>query len=217
MTPEPAAHSQPQADPREVSRRKWLIRIGAGLNAIAATLLGIPIVGYILAGFEKPKQMLKWIDLGPLEQFPAGETRLATFRNPFARPWDGDTANTPCWVRHIEGDKFQVFAINCTHLGCPVRWFPGSHLFMCPCHGGVFYEDGKRASGPPERELYEYGFRVTNGHLEIFGGQLPTLADPLTKTSMNRGKCPGAVEPPAAASDKLIQIGGDEKRGGRAC
>ena len=52
--------------------------------------------------------------------------------------------------------KFQVFAINCAHLGCPVRWFPQSGLFMCPCHGGAYYADGSRASGPPERGLFEY-------------------------------------------------------------
>ena len=56
----------------------------------------------------------------------------------------------------MQGDTFQVFAINCAHLGCPVRWFPQSGLFMCPCHGGVYYQDGARASGPPERGLFEY-------------------------------------------------------------
>ena len=31
---------------------------------------------------------------------------------------------------------------------------------MCPCHGGVFYSDGTRASGPPPRRLYEYEYKV---------------------------------------------------------
>jgi menaquinol-cytochrome c reductase iron-sulfur subunit len=61
------------------------------------------------------------------------------------------------------GEKFQVFAINCAHLGCPVRWFPQSGLFMCPCHGGVYYSDGSRASGPPERGLFEYRYKVEQG------------------------------------------------------
>jgi Rieske Fe-S protein len=65
----------------------------------------------------------------------------------------------------MEGQKFQVFAINCAHLGCPVRWFEQSRLFMCPCHGGVYYEDGSRASGPPPRGLYEYNHKVENGEL----------------------------------------------------
>ena len=34
---------------------------------------------------------------------------------------------------------------------------------MCPCHGGAYYRDGSRASGPPERGLFEYPYKVTNG------------------------------------------------------
>ena len=165
------------------TRRNLLLKLGTVLNGIAATLLAIPIVGFALSGLTKPKQAKSWISLGSLEQFPAGETRLATFKNPFTRPWDGATAEIPCWVRHIDGQEFQVFAINCTHLGCPVRWFPGSRLFMCPCHGGVFYEDGSHASGPPPRGLYEYPHKVENGALVILGGSLPTLADPPSRSA----------------------------------
>jgi Rieske Fe-S protein len=49
---------------------------------------------------------------------------------------------------------------------------------MCPCHGGVFYEDGSHAAGPPPRELYEYKYKVENDHLWIEAGYLPTLAEP---------------------------------------
>lgn len=163
--------------PAPTTRRSWMFKAGLAFNAIAGALFAIPVLGYILAAlFEKPQSA--WIGLGGLESFPEGETRLATFKNPFVNPWDGETAETPCWVRHVEGDKFQVFAINCTHLGCPVRWFQQSHLFMCPCHGGVFYEDGNRASGPPPRGLYEYQYKIDNGHLMINGGHLPTLGEP---------------------------------------
>jgi Rieske Fe-S protein len=82
-------------------------------------------------------------------------------------------------VRRTGAEQFQVFAINCAHLGCPVRWFPQSRLFMCPCHGGVYYEDGSRASGPPPRGLFEYEYRIREGQLWVRGGQLPTLAGPV--------------------------------------
>ena len=82
--------------------------------------------------------------------------------------------DTACWVRRIEGDSFQVFAVNCMHLGCPVRWFPQSGLFMCPCHGGAYYRDGGRASGPPERGLFVYPSKVKDGILSIQTGELPT-------------------------------------------
>jgi Rieske Fe-S protein len=165
---------------KKVSRRQMLLTFGIALNAVAGILFAIPVVGYIF-GPSKRRVIRKetaWIPLGSLTQFPEGETRLATFRNPFVRPWDGDTGNIPCWVRRISPDKFQVFAINCTHLGCPVRWFPQSGLFMCPCHGGAYYADGARASGPPPRGLFKYDFKIEGGELLIKGGQIPTLAQP---------------------------------------
>ena len=156
----------------ELSRRQSLLKIAAAFNGAVGVLLGIPIVRYVLSPMRRSSD--QWIPLGSLDQFPAGETRLATFRNPVANRSDGDTAELPCWVRNIDGSKFQVFAINCAHLGCPVRWFPQSRLFMCPCHGGAYYEDGSRASGPPERGLFEYPFKVLDGKLHIQAGELPT-------------------------------------------
>ena len=120
-----------------------------------------------------------WIQLGAVASFPEGETRLAVFRNPVSVEWDGATAKIACWVRHVKGDQFQIFAVNCTHLGCPVRWFAQSKLFMCPCHGGAYYEDGARASGPPPRGLFKYEYQVREGQLWVRGGQLPTLAGPV--------------------------------------
>jgi menaquinol-cytochrome c reductase iron-sulfur subunit len=161
------------------SRRAFLFKLGIALNVMAASLMGIPVIGFVFSSFRSKGTAESWIGLGALDSFPVGQTRLATYRNPNTRPWDGKTADIPCWVRRIEGEKFQVFAINCTHLGCPVRWFQESHLFMCPCHGGAFYEDGSHASGPPPRGLYEYQYKVDQGQLLVKGGQLPTLSEPL--------------------------------------
>jgi menaquinol-cytochrome c reductase iron-sulfur subunit len=162
----------------EGSRRRFLLKLGAALNILAATLIGIPVIGYLLSGFRRGVRPGSWVQLGLVESFPENQTRLATFRNPYTRPWDGMTADIPCWVRRVGGEQFQVFAINCTHLGCPVRWFQESRLFMCPCHGGVFYADGSHAAGPPPRGLFEYKYKVENGQLWIEGGHLPTLSEP---------------------------------------
>jgi Rieske Fe-S protein len=165
---------------RPISRRNMLMVLGIGINAVAAALFSVPIIGYIFAPARRRDMQadLAWVSLGQNVQFPEGETRLATYRNPLVRPSDGETANVPCWVRHISADKWQVFAINCTHLGCPVRWFPQSGLFMCPCHGGAYYADGARASGPPPRGLFEYDYKVENGELLVKAGQVPTLSQP---------------------------------------
>jgi len=162
------------------SRRGILIKIGLIFNGAAGVVLGVPIVRYLLAPLirEPGTPSETWLSLGSLDQFPAGETRLATFRNPIVYPTDGQTANIPCWVRRVDSEKFQVFAINCAHLGCPVRWFPQSGLFLCPCHGGVYYQDGSRASGPPERGLFEYAYKVDQGTLLIKAGKMPTTGSP---------------------------------------
>jgi menaquinol-cytochrome c reductase iron-sulfur subunit len=169
---------QPAPAGEATSRRAFLLRLGLAINAIAAGVFAIPLIGYILSPMRK-FVWLSWIALGPLADFPEHQTRLATYRNPYTKPWDGQTANIPCWVRREGGEAFTVFAINCTHLGCPVRWFPESELFMCPCHGGVFYSDGRHASGPPPRALYRYRHKVENGQLWISAGEMPTLGEPL--------------------------------------
>jgi hypothetical protein len=48
---------------------------------------------------------------------------------------------------------------------------------MCPCHGGAYYEDGSRASGPPERGLFQYEFSIAGNNLMINAGQMPTLSN----------------------------------------
>jgi Rieske Fe-S protein len=149
-----------------------------GVNGLVGLALATPILGYLLGpALKKEGANNSWIKLGTLEEFPQGETRLAEFVNPIVAPSDGETAKTACWVRHAEDGKLQVFAINCAHLGCPVRWFEQSKLFLCPCHGGAYYSDGSRASGPPERGLFEYPHRTEGNALMIFAGQLPTLSN----------------------------------------
>jgi Rieske Fe-S protein len=44
--------------------------------------------------------------------------------------------------------KVNVFAINCSHLGCSVQWTPADKLFECPCHGSRFTIDGTVLQGP---------------------------------------------------------------------
>jgi menaquinol-cytochrome c reductase iron-sulfur subunit len=159
------------------SRRVFLFKLSLALNGIVGAIVAVPIIGYLLGpALKKSASEDAWIDLGLLSSFPEGETRLVNFRNPRTTPWDGQTGDIPCWVRRVSGESFQVFAINCAHLGCPVRWFAQSKLFMCPCHGGAYYEDGSRASGPPERGLFEYEHKIAAGNLMISAGKMPTLA-----------------------------------------
>jgi Rieske Fe-S protein len=175
----------------KISRRGLFTKVGILFNGVVAAALAMPIVQYLASSVTRGRGngYLSWVSLGRVNEFPEGETRLATFRNPYVTPTDGKTADTACWVRRIEGAQFQVFAVNCAHLGCPVRWFPQSGLFMCPCHGGAYYRDGSRASGPPERGLFEYPYKVENGEITIQAGELPTPGQTAALTFYRKPPC----------------------------
>jgi menaquinol-cytochrome c reductase iron-sulfur subunit len=159
------------------SRRTFLFKLSLLLNGAVGAVLAVPLLGYLLdPAAKKAATVGGWVGLGRVGEFPLGETRLIDFESPTKTLGDGETAKVACWVRRISEQQFQVFAINCAHLGCPVRWFSESKLFMCPCHGGAYYEDGSRASGPPERGLFEYKYKVENDSLVIHAGNMPTLA-----------------------------------------
>jgi Rieske Fe-S protein len=186
-----SAPAQAANGPGLVSRRWLLFKASIALNGIVGVVLAVPVLRYFFAPWRKDASFNSWVSLGSLSGFPAGETRLAFYKNPSANSWDGQTDNIACYVRSEGANQFHVFAVNCAHLGCPVRWFPQSQLFMCPCHGGVYYADGSRASGPPERGLFTYDWKIASGELLIDAGQMPTLSNSakLVKISAAKGDC----------------------------
>lgn len=171
QTPSPA-----QTNP---GRRTFLQWMTYATGALAAAVLAVPFVGYLFGALRK--HQVQWVKLGPPSKFPLNETLKETFDNPLGQPWDGMAARTGVYVRKLGEDRFLVFAMNCAHLGCPVTWFPQSGLFLCPCHGGVYYENGQRASGPPTRGLFQCVWRIKNGQLEIQAPHLPTLQNTLDR------------------------------------
>ena len=117
--------------------------------------------------------MEKWRTVGKLNDFKINTTNLVTFINADPEPYAGITAKSAAWLRRSSDASFIAFAANCTHLGCPVRWEKDAHLFMCPCHGGVYYADASVAAGPPPKPLTRYQVRVFNDEVQIKTAPLP--------------------------------------------
>ncbi|MCA9168592.1 MAG: Rieske 2Fe-2S domain-containing protein [Planctomycetales bacterium] len=163
--------------PGKPTQRRRLLAIGTILlSGLAAAAAGLPVLGFLFAPLRKRKD--EWVDAGLASKFGVGETLLVNVTNPLGTVDDGDTGKTAMYVRNLGNNQFKIFAVNCTHLGCPIQWFSGAGLFMCPCHGGVYYGDGSRASGPPPRGLFEYEHKVDRGKLLVKLGHLPTLQQP---------------------------------------
>ena len=153
-------------------RRGLLEAICYAMGALGAVIVGIPVVGFVL-GPLLGKHPSAWRKLGPIGDFPPGETVAVRFEAASELSWAGVSAHMAAWLRHETGGRLVAFSINCTHLGCPVRWEPEANLFMCPCHGGVYYRDGSVAGGPPPRALPRYRVRLRNGEVEIMAEPIP--------------------------------------------
>jgi menaquinol-cytochrome c reductase iron-sulfur subunit len=159
-----------EVSPAEIGRRRFLTRLSIAMGSLAAAIVAFPSIGFLL-GLRKPTKI--WRSVGKIDDFKIGSTVEVSFLDPSPLPWAGVTAETAAWLRRLDEQQFMVFAVDCTHLGCPVRWLPTADLFMCPCHGGVFYADGRVASGPPPRPLTKYPVRVQDGQVQILTSPLP--------------------------------------------
>lgn len=200
LPPPSPQEQEEQLHHERVSRRTFLMKIAIALDVLVTIGVAVPLGWYLLGALPSRKNgYLRWIPIGNVDDFKPDETTLITFENPIRSPWDGYTAKVPAYVRRQGADKFTVFAINCAHLGCPVRWFPESQLFMCPCHGGIYYADGSRASGPPPRGLFTYPTKIENGKLLIDAGQVPTLSTQ-AKLIQEISPCPQNENPGTGAS-----------------
>lgn len=165
-----------------VRRRAFLSRLSIALSGVFAAIVALPVFGFLLSPLLT-KSPNVWRAVGAVDRFMIGQTVEVTFADPSPLPWAGAAGLTAAWLRR-DGDRaFVAFAVNCTHLGCPVKWLADADLFMCPCHGGVYYKDGKVAAGPPPRPLPQYAVRVRNGQVEISASPLPLTSIGVSRRS----------------------------------
>src|SRR5437899_6152135 len=99
--------------------RRTFLTIFSG--ACAATVVSIPFMGALLDPLLSKKNN-KWRKVGKADEFAVGTTNLVAYINADPKPYGGTTDKTAAWLRRESPDRFLAFSVNCTHLGCPVRW-----------------------------------------------------------------------------------------------
>src|SRR5579883_1564211 len=104
-----------------ISREEFLKFAGLCASGLIAGLVTIPAAAFIFEFLFMPVRR-PWVAVGPVDQFEDGETKKVTFNEPYSMPWDGVSGHRSAWLRRVSESQFVAFAINCTHLGCPVRW-----------------------------------------------------------------------------------------------
>lgn len=148
------------------------MRLSVWSGALAAAVVSIPFMGALLDPVLEKKPR-RWRTVGKVSDFAVGTTNLVTFIDADPEPYGGVVEKASAWLRRDDEKSFIAFSVHCTHLGCPVRWEAKSELFMCPCHGGVYYKNGNVAGGPPPKSLVQYLVRVNNGNVEIKTSPVP--------------------------------------------
>ncbi|MCH2178398.1 MAG: Rieske 2Fe-2S domain-containing protein [Mariniblastus sp.] len=171
--------STPETSPCDQcsGRRSFLAKLSIGLSGLIGAMMVLPGVAFVLGPVVRRKKEV-WRAVGKLEQFD-NEFKLVSYEDPSPVPWSGVTAQSGAWIRRVSDTEFIAFSITCRHLGCPVRWVKGPELFMCPCHGGVYYKDGTVAAGPPPEPLHRMQIRVVQGEVEIKTTPVPLTTTPL--------------------------------------
>lgn len=152
--------------PRDQLRRDFLTIISLGAGSLAALLVAVPGVGFLFSPLTKSTPG-KWQSVGKSEDFEIGKTVEVVLQDASAEKWGGASNTSAAWLRRDDQNSFTAFSVDCTHLGCPVRWLADAELFMCPCHGGVYYKDGTVAAGPPPHALQQYPSRVQGGVVQV--------------------------------------------------
>jgi Rieske Fe-S protein len=142
---------------------------GAGMIATAA--IALPALGFALAPvFDQAPDT--WQKVGPVSRYSDTDyvPEVITIQAGV-----GEAGDSLAYIRlhnpTIDGpvkDRYDhVVAISsrCAHVGCPVRYVPAAHSFVCPCHGGVYDFRGIRTGGPPPRPLDRFYTLMQDGQV----------------------------------------------------
>lgn len=172
----------------QMLRRRFLMLISIGAGAAVAAAASVPIVGFLISPMRRKYPPL-WQDVGPLDRFKIGDTVQVNLLTSNPLPWDGPAQRVAAWMRRDNEKDFTVYSSECTHLGCPVRWIADAELFMCPCHGGVYFKDGNVAAGPPPKPLQQFAARVFDGQVQV-----QWKVEQVQYVKLQPGGCPEAAE-----------------------
>ena len=146
-------------------RRKVLSWSVGIINLAVIAGIFAPVAGFIGSPL-KNKAKDDWIDVLGENEIEVGETKEVKFKTMVEDGYQTVQREYVVFMRRYP-DKIVVFDPSCTHLGCRVLYKKEQGRYLCPCHGGVFDEDGKVVSGPPPQALVKHGVRVENGRILV--------------------------------------------------
>lgn len=139
-------------DPDFITRTRFLSGVAVAGGAVLTAAILVPIVGFAVTDAVKEEEY-RWIDVGPLSDFPDGKTTSIAVSGP------NPVSDRRLFVRR-KGDALAAIWNRCAHLGCPVEYVEAGDNYVCPCHGGAYDSEGRVTAGPPPRPLDRFDIKV---------------------------------------------------------
>lgn len=119
--------------------------LGGGLTALLGAFAARP-------GGAPPSDDL-WMSAGTILDLVPNEPVSRVLMVPRIDGWYRERARQTVFLVWDGENAVRALSSTCTHLGCQVRWQAEEKKFRCPCHGGVFDQEGRVLEGPPPRPL----------------------------------------------------------------
>lgn len=151
--------------PQTHTRRSVLGWLVTGINLAVMAALAVPAVKFVVSPLSR-KSKEKWVDILGEGDLNEGETREVSYVISIQDGYQTVDRKYTVYL-HRTADGFKCFDPACTHLGCKIKFQDDQRRYFCPCHGGVFSEEGKVVSGPPPSGLVEHPVKVENGRILV--------------------------------------------------
>jgi menaquinol-cytochrome c reductase iron-sulfur subunit len=158
-----------------MTRRSLFGLLVSGGAMVIASVIAIPALLFGLSPAMQLRRRETWRPVGLLSDFPLGSVQVGEVTGDL-KVWPRSFRRQAVFVSRRSDTELSVFSRSCTDLGCPLAYDPGSTCFFCPCHGGIFTQDGARLAGPPNGPMYRYAHRIRDGVLEIDISSVPSSA-----------------------------------------
>lgn len=148
-----------------IDRRRFLIRVIAVIFSGIAAAIGAPAVAFMVGPSRKAANRHEVVSLGSVSRVELRAPTLVKAAVERKTGWVTTKETLGVYVKTDDGRNFVAMSNICTHLACLVRWVEDERKFYCPCHAGIYDENGNVLSGPPPRPLDRYDITVDDGTL----------------------------------------------------
>ena len=163
----------------QLNRRDFILAVTGIAGGIMGVVLGIPIIGYMIAPALREDKAGAPIPIGKLEDIPIGQFKPFSFTITKVNGWERTASSYGGFIlrRSASPDDILVLSSRCTHLSCTVNWHEDVQKFICPCHDASFNKEGKVLDGPPPEPLGHFAYSVdAEGVLTIVPVELKSEA-----------------------------------------